>query len=379
MKLIQFLSDKFNKTKDTESHYTIQSTSTTEIATGIRAINLSDSIEDKVLLAKELLLNTDVVLNGNALIQFDDDTWAAESNYLRKYLEYKCRTPSVYKGVDCDVSLLCVVMYAMLNEKFDLRDITYQCGSKLKYEYRCKSSRFKGDTLTSALWLLKLYLGCLWKEIDTRESLKRKPQYDNFYKLFDIIATTGVPKAPVGEWNTYCLKHSDTIWSAMDGAVKVFLQSYTMFGNYMCIPGSSYQLTPNKWTSFNIARSNMGKWDTVDTLLWKIYAYYSTGNQLYLKELFTDKKEELAHETLQWLNSFGDWNNFIDKNVLLPFVDNRTMIPISLKTGVTIKISVGEKYNAIPQNYQEFLVFFEQASMRIKLRSKLIYEKIHFC
>ena len=85
--------------------------------------------------------------------------------------------------------------------------------------------------------------------------------------------------------------------------------------------------------SFNQARSKRGKWDTVDTLLIKLYAYFKYNDIQYLKNIFTSNKEELAKETEVWLNSFKDWNDFLNQNCLHAFVDSNTLIPISMKTG----------------------------------------------
>lgn len=339
-------------------------------------MNTTITIDEKVLIANELLLNTDIVKSENVLCQFDDEKWYSENNYLKKYLEYKSNTSPTYYGVDCDVSILCVVMYALLNDNLDLNNIVNQYGSKRKYEIRSNDKRFKGDTLTSALHLLKLYLGCLWKRIDSNDQLKGIKKYKDFYELFKTIARTGVPVALTGDWNSYCYEYSDIIWNAMDEEAKAFFKSYNMFGNYMCIPGNSYQISGKVWTSFNMARSNKGKWDTVDTLLAKIYAYYKYSDTAYLEAIFTDKKTELTKETLEWLTGFDGWFDFINKNALHPFVDKENLIPISLKTGNPIGIHELNAYNAIPKNYKEFLTFFEQVSKRIALRNEYIYAKL---
>ena len=336
-------------------------------------MNNATSIAEKVAIAKDLLIKTNIVKTESVLCQFDDDKWYSEKNYLKKYLEYKSSTSTTYYGVDCDVSILCVVMYTLLNNKLSIDNIENQYSSKRKYEIRSNDERFKGDTLTSALHLLKLYLGCLWSRIDNNEQLKRIKKYKDFYELFNTIARTGVPVAPTGDWNSYCYEHSDIIWNAMDEEAKDFLRNYNMFGNYMCIPGNSYQVNGKVWTSFNMSRSNKGKWDTVDTLLVKIYGYYKYSDVSYLEAIFTDKKTELSEETINWLAGFVDWNDFINKNALQAFVDKTTLTPISLKTGSPIKTNETKTYDAIPKNYKEFLTFFSEVSKRIALRNECIF------
>jgi len=347
-----------------------------ERAKNIRFIG---SLDKKIATATDILKNTDIVKCGNALDQFDYDihVWHNEENYLKKYLEYRLQK-SIYAGVDCDVSILCIVMYTLLNRNLNKDHIKKQCSGKYKYEIKTNDRRFKGDTLTSALHLLKLYLGCLWRRIDNDE--QRKKINKDFYELFYTIdKITGVPKVPTGNWRSYYYEHSDIIWNAMDKEAQEFFRSYNMFGNYMCIPGNSYHIIGRTWTSFNMSRSNYGKWDTVDTLLAKIYGYYKHSDVSYLEAIFTAKKTELAEETAKWLAGFGTWDNFVEINALESFVDKNTLIPISLKIGVPIPLEKTnlKVYNAIPQTYDEFLTFFSEVSERIKQRNEFISSKIH--
>ena len=55
--------------------------------------------------------------------------------------------------------------------------------------------------------------------------------------------------------------------------------------------------------SFNTARSNRGKWDTVDTLLIKIYAFYKWHDVTYLESIFTEQNRAIAQETVSWLKN----------------------------------------------------------------------------
>lgn len=353
-----------------------------DIKMRLESIKLSSSIEEKLLLAMDLLVNTDVVKSENALCQFDNEEWYQEQNYLKKYLAYKFDKEAIYNGVDCDVSLLCIVMYVLLSSNIELTDIVDQSesGDGKKYEIRINENRFKGDTLTSPLHLLKLYLGSLWKHIDNNDQLKSEKRYKDFYDLFpDGTANNGKILFPVKnrkEIPACFYKHSDVIWDAMDDEIKCFLRNYYMFGNYMRVPGNSYPVNENRSTSFNMSRSDFGKRDTVDTLLVKIYAYYKYDDSSYLKSMFTMKQEELTQETLSWLGEFDGWTDFVDKNALSAFVDEQTMAPICLKTGCPVKENELNSYDAIPKNYEEFLAFFDELSERIALRSESIGEKL---
>lgn len=348
-----------------------------KITGSIVKLKTAATTEDKIAIAKQLLAETDVVRSGDVLVQFDDERWAREQNFLRKYLEYKSANSLTYREADRDVSFLCIVMYTLLDSYLNQFNIVNQYGSELKYEIRRENIRYKGDTLIPELYILKLYLGSLWRRIDANESLLQIKRLKDFHELFSkIAARTGIPVAPSGDWCEYCYKHSDIIWNAMDEEAKMFLKNNNMFGNYMCIPGCSYRVGEKKWTSFNMARSNMGKWDTVDTLLCKLYGFYQYSDISFIADIFTEKQDELTAETLKWLNHFSCWKDFLEKNALSSFVDRDTMIPISLKTGRQISIHELKSYDAIPSNYQEFLVFFKQSAERIALRSQCIYSKI---
>lgn len=319
---------------------------------------------------KDLLTTTDFIFQKDVLTFFDDEKSSKEENYLKKFLEYK-NTKSRYGYADCDVSLPCTTMYALLNNKLDTSNIINQFGSKIKYQIINNSQCFRGDTLTSALHPLKLYLGFYWERINSDTKLQKK--YADFYRLFKNVSQDHIPVVEEGKWNNYCYENSDTIWNAMDEPAKEFFRCYTKFGNYMCIPADHTKRAP----SFNQARSKRGKWDTVDTLLIKLYAYFKYNDIQYLKNIFTSNKEELAKETEVWLNSFKDWNDFLNQNCLHAFVDSNTLIPISMKTGKTIGDSEIINYSAMPTNYDECLIFFEQLSNRIKSRTQSIYEKLN--
>ena len=344
------------------------------VAERARKMKEEASLDKKIEIAKDLLIHTDIVKSETALCQFENDKWHEEKNYFKKFLEYKKRKSTIYMG-DCDVSILCMVMYCLLNSKLNPKSIMKQRGKRPNYEISVDGGRLRGDTLTSALLLVKLYLGCLWEKIDGDEELKRIRKYKDFYELFPSISSKKIPAAPVDTWEVYCSRHSDIIWKVMDEEAKNFLKDYNMFGNYMCIPGNAYQ-----GQSFNTLRSNYGKWDTVDILLIKLYAYYHYADASYLESIFkttqSEIKNELTDETMKWLAGFENWQDFVDTNALQPFLDETSLIPISLKTGNIIKIDEIKTYDPIPKTYDEFLKFFSEVSKRIVLRNECIFEKL---
>ena len=342
----------------------------------IEAIRYAETVSEKANKAIELLSTTDYILKYDALSIFDGMKLNDEDNYFKRFLEYRSEASIEYKYVDCDASLLCVTMYVLLSNILKMDNILPQYRSSVKYEIRKDGMRFKGDTLTSALYPIKLYLGCLWEKVHENKRLQANEKYLEFYHLFNYVTKTGIPVAPEGEWIEYCLKHSDIIWNVMGEPVKQFLRSYMMFGNYMRIPGNSYLTGKKRWMSFNTARSNRGKWDTVDTLLIKIYAFYKRHDATCIESIFTEQHRAIAQETVSWLKEFKDWETFLEENCLYTFVNSDSLIPICMKTGKAINDGSVEQYDAIPRSYQEFLIFFGQLAERIQARNVCLHKKI---
>ena len=80
------------------------------VAERARKMKEEASLDKKIEIAKDLLINTNLVKSETALCQFENDKWHEEKNYFKKFLEYKKRKSAIYTG-DCDVSILCMVMY----------------------------------------------------------------------------------------------------------------------------------------------------------------------------------------------------------------------------------------------------------------------------
>lgn len=312
----------------------------------------------------------------NLLVQFDNETWAMEKNLFKKFLEYKKRN-GYYNGIDCDVSLAAITSYKLIYPYLNDKQISLQKTSKYKYEFNVDNFIYKGDTLTSALTVIKKYLGFLWKEIDNSKEMKDIEKYQAFYNLFDGVSSKDIPIAKKGKWNEYCYNNAEIIWNAMDDSAKLFLKNYMKLGNYICIPGNTYKCkNSDKYVSFNTARSNYGTWDTVDTLLWKIYQYFETKDIKYIEEIFTCNKKQLTSDFLKWNEDFNihSWDDFIEVHKLQGFISDRR--PVSLKDGNPIQLDIGKNYNAIPTNYDECLKFFETSKDAINYRTKNLYEYI---
>lgn len=333
---------------------------------------LSVSIEN----IKFLLENTNFILSKTTVYPFQKEN----NNPFYRFIEYKLNETSSLYGMDCDVNLYNIVLYCLLNNSLNFDDIEnqdYTLNDIKKYKIVNHNDIFKGETLTSTLRPLKQYLGYLWE----------KTNNNNFKNLFigvnDITNNTRIPTELSKNitWERYVFdnRHSEIIWNSLDDNVKFYLTVHQMFGNFMCIPGSSYN-----GESFNNSRSGKyARFDTVDALLASLYSYCKSKDDKYLYILFGGKgKEEIVEDTKRWLLSFSyngelNWKDFVEKNCLRAFVD-KDLKPISMKTGQAIPDDILEKgtYYCKLESYEESLVFFEQLSKRIVWRTIDIYKKV---
>lgn len=341
-------------------------------------IRNTNDITEKELLMHEVLGKSKFIFEESLLMQNDDSKWGEEKNSLLKFLEYR-KTKGHYKQMDCDVSLAAVVTYKLMYSFLNNKKISAQKANRSKYEFLIEDGTvYRGDTLTSAITTIKRYLGFLWKEIDKSDELKENIKYSDFYDLFEKVSAKGIPCAKEGTWDSYCAtpEHANIIWNAMDNEARLFLDNYMRMGNYICIPGNTYAVTAKIFVSFNTARSNMGKWDTVDTLLWKIYQGFKENNIEYIEKIFTVKSKELAKGFQKCNKDFSitSWDDFIKVHCLQDFIEDGK--PISLKSGKPIELDIRDEYDAMPNSYDESVVFFKTLSDLIGYRSKRIWSLV---
>lgn len=344
-----------------------------------------NNLTRKIEIMKEII-SSGYFKTENYLSQFEDNE-NKKSNELLRFLKYKDGY-GYYKGIDCDVCLTSMVTYCMMYDFLSENNIQLQFKEQYKYEIKNgENIVYRGDTITSAWTAFKNYLTFLWfkkgisplyrelfieyvnkKGIPIKGTItipndKDKPSYKS---LIDYVIDRGTND------EEFC----KIIYSTISGDAKNFLNNYMTAGNYLCIPGNTYS-----GVSFNTARSNGGKWDTVDLFLWKIYQYYHTGDKKYIEMIFTSNQTQLAQDFMRWVHDFGItcWNEFITIHCLQDFVescgDGKYGKPISLKTGNPIE-EINGGYDPIPKNLEECETFFKTASKRIPLRTQRIFKKI---
>ncbi len=109
-----------------------------------------------------------------------------------------------------------------------------------------------------------------------------------------------------------------------------FVELYHTLGNFMPVP----------W-GCNFPRGNSKVNDYWDLTILHIYQYYTAGNNIEdIKTILSPKKiadyDGLVKKYKEWLDSFGNWENFVNKNYLHAFVEYKsdgTLYPKELWKG----------------------------------------------
>lgn len=313
-------------------------------------------------------------------------------NNLKRFALY--RTGAKWENIDNDVSLAAVVMYCMIYDWLELKNIRRQmlfyssspCNAWKKFEIKCENGHcYRGDTMTSAWTPFRKYLELLLDGTDDSLHEYKSIMMQLFKK--DEGGTLYTTMINNEEYDNFrvaaCLQlllstnrnFLETVDKVISEEAKKFLDNYMKSGNFIAVP-----------ECFNASRSNGGQWDTVDRMLWKIYQYFCNGNDSkYLYEMFTKNKCVAVENCLKWFEDSGinkedininRWKKFVKENLLEPFVDLDTpdWKPISLKTGAPISED-DEDYRPMPEDLGKCEKFFETVNKGIEERNKLIWEK----
>ncbi len=267
-------------------------------------------------------------------IKLENNIFGTKKNFEKMNKYEKIVTYKKYAnllGVDCDISLRSMVIYALafdyvLKNKRTLEEQKNFNPNKHKYYFKNDKEDFIycGDTMNSFKQITDCYLNFLYKE---------KKFISNFNGLSDYAT----------------LNHT--------------------VGNFIPIPFHKF----GKWTlSFNIAR-NAVLGDYFDLVLENIYHWYQTKEENYLLNIISGKKEQNVKNKkfiellMKWLEEFGSWKEFVKKNYLESFLEKER--PKEFWTGhFTSKIT--------PQNYQQCEEFFTNVTLMISKRGNSIAKKV---
>lgn len=333
---------------DRETEYGVFQKISQESETLLKAIEMQKVIDCGFFRENMYLAQFEYGENGSR--------WQKEKNDFLKFLEYK-DIHGFYGKADLDVSLVAMVTYCMTYD-FELDCIRKQDRSLIKYEIERKGYIYRGDTMTSALTVVKKYLALLWTEIGQMGEHGRSQEQQKYFELFNGKSKRGLLYVREGTWVSYCHKHADIINEVMSQNSLDFLKSYMTSGNYLLLPGKD----------FNTARSAFGQKDTADCLLWYIYRYFAYMKEgeiqmaeACLLEAFGGNKQAVQ-DCQYWFVELDttDWDSFVEKHIFDAYLQNN--VPISLKTGSAITSDFKGKYNPMPKSIQECEKFFEKAN-----------------
>ena len=370
------------------------------------------NLEHKIEEMEKRILNGDF-LSDNYLAQYPP---IESANSLKRFCLYRAQIGGlgVDEWTDNDVSLTAMVTYSMLHDWLGgTKNIKPQPKNNRIYEIVIGNGDcYHGDTITSAWTVFRKYLELLWLDVKEKSSEKYKNCMENFLGISNRGTLATVSKNDIDDkkiiksnkytevinkyynGNNKYLIYDDsldvneyfpllvlenpellnTIYNEMSTDAKNFLDNYMKSGNFIAVP-----------ECFNASRSNGGKWDTVDRMLWKIYQYFNNKDHMkYLYQMFKGKKVEKAVDNCtNWFQDSGvalkeyPWKEFVKDNLLMPFVDINTpdWKPISLKTGKVIELEITADYEPMPEDLEECEKFFETVNKGIEERNKLIWER----
>lgn len=253
---------------------------------------------------------------------YDGDDW-----------QRMCRYKVAEDGFDCDVAELTMLQYAIAFP-FVLdrgRRIINQAGNTLKYELRGQSGFvFRGDTMNSYA-------------ITVHEFVKR----------FGSVSGRVTDR--------YILNNYDALSGLLPKAGVDFIRLNHTIGNFIPVP------FVKEGIEFNRPRGTRETKDYWDKALWAIYQWYTSENDEGLKTMLG--KEESVALCKEWLEVFGGWQAFVQKNYMQPFVrrfaDGSFGEPLELWDNHF-------SGSVLPQTEGDFEQFFVNARIRILERGKLV-------
>lgn len=246
------------------------------------------------------------------------------------------------RSFDCDVSRGVIEAFPQTYSWLKDSVIEHQTDKNrndipTKYQLRINDTIFRGDTMTSIWTTLKDYV-----------KLKT-----GTYKLNSDDS-----------WELFVLQNYKKIDLSYHAGQ--FIQLGHSIGNFIPVP-----------PGFNVGRSNFGRWDYWDLTLFQIHQWYVDNqkeshyiNNHALEVLFSnDKNKQFSIINCQkWLESFGTWQRFIQKNYMESFVD---------KNGKPKKFFKRHSLEyPLPKTTGEFEEFFKTVNECIADRGKAIINRL---
>ncbi len=298
--------------------------------------------------SQEVLRNTNVKKEYNEVKKL----YLGNSlDYLSKYLIFK----TTFKESDPDVN------------GGLLKDIYTQVWNKeiLNCCLATEDRKYYSDTMTSAQGLLNDFYKFVYNEEKEENCQEIKK-----VKLANFIAMNDDPfKYPI--FKKYFKDKNSASKIILD-----FVSHYHTLGNYIPVP-----------SGFNQSRSGIIKdgiyvnYDMWDITLMKIKDYYQAKENLDLLEQYKIILEllhmqEVVEQTMNWLNKFASWSNFVDENYLKELeIDSKNKYTNYVNVNYDINPFFIEKHNFADPTFkckQDFIDYFVMITNIIKDRTKII-------
>lgn len=276
------------------------------------------------------------------------------------------------KGVDCDVALRNVVIYALayglLEEGWKIEE-----QNKRTWHYQLRAQTrpawvLRGDTMNSY-------------QTTIHEFIRSSPQMDEMKKRGIFYENPSKPNGkPLSDWEAAFLQQYEYCKTLLPSFAFVFIRQIDTLGNFIPVPFIS-----NNEGAFNSPRGCSSSKDYWDLALVCLYNYYAekaghahitnNGQKIYTLEWMLrarDKDPEKrdcktsANVNLckEWLDRFGSWNHFVEKNFLQDFVNQE-----GGGYGQPKELWFGHfDGESLPKKQEEFDTFFRNASSQIIAR-----------
>lgn len=307
-----------------------------------------------------------------------DSVWKFGAEYSKKMAEKFCK--SDIPDPDSKSSLLQEIYRTLWNEVFKKMQDEKHIDIMLDNKNIC------GDTMNSIWFTLdRVYE----KEIETEEQCEQRVKRGNISKRYLLNRYVESRYSSVEEIRNLNI-HEDLkedankceFVSNLDKirGLRAFLESAHTLGNFIPVPegcnqprGSYFGELRDYWdlTLLIIYNYYTGKKDDIRKIVEKV-----SVNEGENKE---EKIEELTKRYKEWLDSFGNWDNFVRKNYMRAFVNIKEYgkekydenehydMPRELWDGHFKAFS--ERGVALPENTEQAEQFFERTSFCIHERS----------
>lgn len=271
-------------------------------------------------------------------------------------------------GVDCDVALRSVVLYALayglLEEGWKIEEQRKGTG---QYQLRSRAQPawvLRGDTMNSYVTTI-------------HEFIRNSPQMDEMKKRGIFYEDPSKPKGkPLSNWEAAFLQQYEYCKTLLPSFAFVYIRQIHTLGNFIPVPFIS-----NNEGEFNSPRGRGSSKDYWDLALVCLYNYYAQkaghlaitrhGKTIYTLEWMLKDPEKRDYKTRanvnlckDWLDFRVSWNHFVEKNFLQDFVNQE-----GGGYGQPKELWFGHfDGKLLPEKQEQFDAFFCNASSQIIAR-----------